>query len=181
MYPYPNPVPPAESTQAFGGRDREQIEMGAQSGAHFQLAMRDSPPSPIAGRTPVKPRLILLFTSDRRFGQLVREALFETRTIVLLARTVADVLQIVCQRGPELDCVLMDFDGGCRGMTLINAVRTCYQQLSILVTTSKDAEHASAVAYANGARVCLNKPLHAAKLANAIADLNATHHQLVAA
>jgi hypothetical protein len=34
---------------------------------------------------------------------------------------------------------------------------------------------------AGGARGCLNKPVHAARLANAIADLNAPHHQPVAA
>jgi DNA-binding NarL/FixJ family response regulator len=66
-------------------------------------------------------------------------------------------------------------------MTLLSALHTCHRQLPILVTTSDDAEHATAVAYANGARICLNKPLPATKLADAIADLNATHHELVAA
>ena len=129
----------------------------------------------------MKPRLVLLFTRDRAFDQLVSEALFGTGAIVLIARSVADALQIVCQRGRELDCALMDFDGGCRGMTLLSAVHTCHQQLPILVTTSEDAEHATAVAYANGAQACLNKPRSGALLANAIADINATHHQLVAA
>jgi hypothetical protein len=32
-----------------------------------------------------------------------------------------------------------------------------------------------------GARVCLNKPVRAARLANTIPDLNAPHHQPVAA
>jgi DNA-binding response OmpR family regulator len=129
----------------------------------------------------MRPRTILLFTRDRTFAQLAREAFVGTRTILLMARSVADALQIVCQRGRELDFALMDFDGGCRGMTLLSAVHACYQQLPILVTTSEDAEHASALAYANGARACFNKPLHAAKLANAIAGLNGTNHQLVAA
>jgi DNA-binding response OmpR family regulator len=129
----------------------------------------------------MKPRIILLFTRDRTFAQLAREALVGTRAILLMARSVADALQIVCQRGRELDFALMDFDGGCHGMTLLSAVHTCHQQLPILVTTSEDAEHASVVAYANGARACLNKPLYAAKLAHAIADLNGTNHQLVAA
>src|ERR1700736_4108083 len=128
----------------------------------------------------MKPQ-ILLYTRDPNFGGLLVEALSGTGAVVLIARTVADALQIVCQRGRELDFALMDFDGGCRGMTLLSAVHTCYQQLPILVTTSEDAEHASALAYANGARACFNKPLHAAKLANAIAGLNGTNHQLVAA
>src|ERR1700682_5731963 len=128
----------------------------------------------------MKPQ-VLLYTRDPNFGGLLLEALSGTGAVVLIARTVADALQIVCQRGRNLDFALMDFDGGCRGMTLLSAVHTCYEKMPILVTTSEDAEHATAVAYANGARGCLNKPLHAATLTDAIADLNAAHHQLVAA
>jgi DNA-binding response OmpR family regulator len=129
----------------------------------------------------MKPQVVLLYTRDHSFDGLLGEALAGTGALVLVARTVGDALQIVCRQGRELDFALMDFDGGCHGMTLLRAVHTCYEQLPILVTTSKDADHATAVAYANGARGCFNKPLHAAMLADAIADLNAAHHQLVAA
>src|SRR5207248_3820895 len=121
----------------------------------------------------MKPRLVLLFTRDRAFDRLVSEALLAAGAIVLIARSVADALQIVCQRGRELDFAVMDFDGGCRGMTLLSAVHTCHQQLPILVTTSEDAEHLNVVAHANRARVCLNKPIPAATFANAISDLSA--------
>ena len=129
----------------------------------------------------MKPKLILLFTRDSNFAQSVSEALFGTRAVVLMARSVADALQIVCQRGRELAFALLDFDDGCRGMTLLSAVHGCYERLPILVTTSEDTEHATAVAYANGARACLNKPFHAAMLANAITDLQQAHVPLVAA
>jgi CheY-like chemotaxis protein len=125
--------------------------------------------------------LILLFTRDGEFAQSVREALFETGAIVLIARDVRDGLQIVCQRGRELDSALMDFDDGCRGMTLLSAVHTCYERLPIVVTTSEDAEPASSLAYANGARTCLRKPLSTAGFAKAIADVTAPHNQPVAA
>src|ERR1700682_1549821 len=128
----------------------------------------------------MKPQ-VLLYTRDPNFGGLLLEALSGTGAVVLIARTVADALQIVCQRGRNLHFALMDFDGGCRGMTLLSAVHTCYEHLPILVTTSEDAEHATVVAYANGARACLNKPLPVARLANAIADLKATHNQPIAA
>jgi DNA-binding NtrC family response regulator len=129
----------------------------------------------------MKSPLILLFTRDRNFDQLVHEALFGTKAIVLIARSVADALQIVCQRGRELDCALMDFDDGCRGMTLLSAVHTCYERLPIVVTTSEDAEDASFLAYTNGARTCLEKPLSAEGFAKAIADVTAPRHQPVAA
>ena len=145
--------------------------MGAHSGAHFQLTPRNL----------MKPSVILLFTRDRSFDQLVSEALLGTSAIVLIARSVADAVEIVYQRGRELNFALLDFDDGCRGMTLLSAVHTCYQHLPILVTTWKDADHVHAVAYANGARVCFNKPVPAAHLANAITDLQQTRAQLAAA
>jgi CheY-like chemotaxis protein len=111
---------------------------------------------------------------------LVGEALSGTGAIVIVARSVAEALHIVCRRGRDLVFALMDFDGGCRGLTLLSAIHGCFEQLPILVTTSKDAEHVTAVAYANGARACLTKPTHSARLASVIAELTAPNRQLVA-
>jgi DNA-binding NtrC family response regulator len=119
----------------------------------------------------MKSPLILLFTRDGGFAQSVRDALFETDATVLIARDVRDGLQIVWHRGRELDSALMDFDDGCRGRTLLSAVHHCYERLPIVVTTSEKAEHACFLAYANGARTCLKKPLSAANFAKAIADV----------
>jgi CheY-like chemotaxis protein len=119
----------------------------------------------------MKPKVVLLYTRDGGFDGLLGEALSGTGVVVLVARTVADALQIVCRRGRELAFALMDFDGGCRGMTVLSAIHTCFEQLPIVVTTSKDAEHVTAVAYANGARACLNKPFRSAGLVNAIAKV----------
>jgi len=119
----------------------------------------------------MKSPLILLFTRDGEFAQSVREAVSGMDAIVLIAREIRDGLQIVCQRGRELDFALMDFDDGCRGMTLLSAVHTCYERLPIVVMASEEAEHASFLAYANGARTCLKKPLSAAGFAKAIADV----------
>ena len=129
----------------------------------------------------MKPRIVLLYTCDQNVDRVLTEALYETGTIILIARSVADALQIVCRQGSELDFAILDFNDGCRGMTLLSAVHTCHPQLPILVTTSEDAEHATAVAYANGARACLNKPIPPARIADAISELSRPHQQLVAA
>src|SRR6266576_4990627 len=119
----------------------------------------------------MKSPLILLFTRDGDFAQSIRDALFGIGATVLIARDVRDGLQIVCQCGRELDSAWMDFDDGCRGRTLLSAVHNCYERLPIVVTTSEKAEHASFLAYANGARTCLKKTLSAASFAKAIADV----------
>jgi len=58
----------------------------------------------------MKEPLILPCTRDGDFAQSVREAVSETGATVLVARDVRDGLQIVWQRGCELDFALMDFD-----------------------------------------------------------------------
>jgi DNA-binding NtrC family response regulator len=121
-------------------------------------------------RITMKRRLVLLYARDRNFDRVLTEALGGTGAVVLIARSVGDALQIVCRRGRELDFVILDFNDGCRGMTLLSAIHTCWDKLPTLVVASQDLEHTNAVAYANGARVCLNKPLPASMLANAICE-----------
>ena len=127
------------------------------------------------------PPLILLFTRDRAFHEVVAEALLGRSAIVLIARTVADALRLVCQRGAELDLVVMDFDDGCRGMTLLSAVHTCYEQLPVLITAARDEAHVQQVAYAHGARACLEKPFATETLSNVIASLRDSPERLMAA
>jgi CheY-like chemotaxis protein len=129
----------------------------------------------------MKPQVVLLYSNDGTFDRVVGEALSGSNAIVLIARTVTDALQIVCQRGRELAFALMDFDSGARGMTLVSAIHTCFENLPILVTTAKGGEHVAAVAYANGARACLSKPLPSARLANTIAGFMAPDQQPAAA
>jgi DNA-binding response OmpR family regulator len=129
----------------------------------------------------MKRRLLLLYTRDPKFDRVLTEALWGTDAVVLIARSVGDALEVVSSRGRELDVAILDFNDGCRGMTLLSAVHTCCEKLPTLVVTSKDSEHASAVAYANGARVWLNKPLPAALLANAISEVMAPDQPLIAA
>jgi CheY-like chemotaxis protein len=124
-------------------------------------------------------RLALLYTRDDDFKTVVRQALWDTGTVLLIARTAEEVLQIVCRRKRELDVAVMAFDGDCRGMTLLSAIHGCCKQLPTLVVV--DSEQARALAYANGARFCLSKPISPVQLANAIADLEPAAPQLAVA
>jgi DNA-binding response OmpR family regulator len=129
----------------------------------------------------MKARLALLYTCDADIESVVRRALFGTDTMLLLARTVGDALEIVCRRGRELDLAIMTFSEDCHGMTLLSAIHGCYEQLPTIVVVKKDSEHASALAYVNGARICLSKPVSFLELSNAIADLQPAARHLTAA
>ena len=152
---------------------KDKMNEMAQGGVHiFALAV---------GGLIMKRRQALLFTSDTEFESLVRQAFLGTDTIFLVARTVSDALRIACQRGRELDLAIMTFGEDCHGMTLLSAIHGCYEQLPTLVVVDKDSGHASALAYANGACVCLSKPVSPVELTNAIAALQPTAHQLAVA
>jgi len=129
----------------------------------------------------MKARWALLYTCDADVESVVRRALFGTDTTLLLARTVGDALEIVCRRGRELDLAIMTFSEDCHGMTLLSAIHGCYEQLPTIVVVEKDSEHASALAYVNGARICLSKPVSLVELSNAIADLQPAARHLTAA
>src|SRR5438876_5836925 len=130
---------------------------------------------------PMKAGAALLYTCDADVESVVRRALFGTDTTLLLARAVGDALEIVCRRGRELDLAIMTFSEDCHGMTLLSAIHGCYDQLPTLVVVDKHSEHASALAYANGSRSCLSKPVSSVELANAIADLQPAERQLAVA
>ena len=130
---------------------------------------------------PMKAGAALLYTCDADVESVVRRALFGTDTTLLLARTVGDALEIVCRRGRELDLAIMTFSEDCHGMTLLSAIHGCYEQLPTIVVVEKDSEHASALAYVNGARICLSKPVSLVELSNAIADLQPATRHLTAA
>jgi DNA-binding NtrC family response regulator len=129
----------------------------------------------------MKARRALLYTCDADVESVVRRAVFGTDTTLLLARTVGDALEIVCRRGRELDLAIMTFSEDCHGMTLLSAIHGCYEQLPTIVVVEKDSEHASALAYVNGARICLSKPVSLLELSNAIADLQPAARHLTAA
>gem|GEM_PF-1204600 len=124
-------------------------------------------------------RVVFLYTSDDGFKTVVRQALWDTGTILLIARTAEEALQIVCRRKAELDVAIMAFNEDCRGITLLNAIHGCCEQLPTLVVV--DSEQTKALACANGARFCLRKPVSPGELANAIADLESAAPQLAVA
>ncbi|HEV3410381.1 MAG TPA: response regulator [Chthoniobacterales bacterium] len=126
----------------------------------------------------MNPSLVLLFTRDPVIDRQFAELLSGTGAGVITARDVAGVIQILHQHGRELDLAVLDFDHGTRGMTLLSAIHSWRGELPMIVLTASDSEHASAIAYAHGARACLQKPIATGKL-RAVLSLPGT--QLAAA
>jgi CheY-like chemotaxis protein len=119
----------------------------------------------------MKPRLVLLYTRDRNFDRVLKEALLGTRAVVLITRSLDAMRKIVFYRGEELDLAILDFNQGFRGMTVLNALNGCDDKLPTLAASSESEDHAGAIDFAKRVRVCLSKPFSSALLAKAIASL----------
>jgi DNA-binding NtrC family response regulator len=128
--------------------------------------------------TKMNMRLVVLLTHDPSFEKLLAEALRKSGLSVFVTRSVDDALQIVCRRSENLEFAVIDFDDGCHGMTLLRAINACHRELPIIVVTSSDLVHAAALAYINGAAVCLAKPITAAEVELVLSKLRQPKLQL---
>jgi CheY-like chemotaxis protein len=131
--------------------------------------------------TKINMRLVLLLTRDSNFQTLLAEALLKGGVSVLVTRSVDEALQLVCAQPGDLEFVLIDFDDGCHGMTLLRAINACRRELPIVVVTSSDLDNAAALAYVNGAAVCLAKPITASEVELVLSKLRQPKLQLTAA
>ena len=112
----------------------------------------------------MKSDLVLLLTRDIELEEEAATAAKSSFARLLLARTVGEALQIVCERSRELDLVIIDFDNATRGMALLSALGTSCADLPMVVLTSPNRDHAAVLAYADGSACYLTKPINADEL-----------------
>jgi DNA-binding response OmpR family regulator len=131
--------------------------------------------------TMMKSDLVLLLTRDIELEQQWAMAAAASSARLIVARTVGVALEIIYQRGRELDLVVIDFDNGTRGMALLSALSTSRADLPIVALTSTDGDHSTEIAYTDGAACCLTKPINAAELEMVIRVLGRSRLQADAA
>jgi CheY-like chemotaxis protein len=107
---------------------------------------------------------VLLLTRDIELEQKSAIAAAATDTRLIVARTVGVALEIIYQRGRDLDLVVIDFDNGTRGTALLSALSTPRADLPIVALTSTAQDHSTALANADGSACCLSQPINAAEL-----------------
>jgi CheY-like chemotaxis protein len=128
----------------------------------------------------MKTRLMLLITNDDGLEDLAAKALSEIGGVSHLTSDPSDALEAVCGT-PDLDAVLIDIDQGPHLITLLNAIKTCRQDLHAIAITRDNDKHLKALAYANGAVACFPKPISAVRLAAALCKLQRLSPGLIAA
>jgi DNA-binding NtrC family response regulator len=118
----------------------------------------------------MKTPIMLLLTNDNDLEESVADALSEICALSHLTRNADDALEIICG-GDDLDIVIVDFEHGPQGMTLLRAIRMLRENVPVIVITRDDEEHVQALAYGDGATACLSKQAVATQLTNTIRQL----------
>lgn len=116
----------------------------------------------------MKTTIITLLTNDDGLEECVAQVLLETGGLRQLARSASDVIDLVCATGQDLDLAVIDCEHGPHGLTLVGAIHSRREAFPVIVLTGPGDEYIEALAYANGATVCLSKPVSATQLAEAI-------------
>jgi len=118
----------------------------------------------------MKTPVMLLLTNDNQLEEAVAGALLELDGVSHLTSDADDALETICGV-PDLDVVIIDFEHGPHGMTLLGAISTLRKDLPVIVITHDDEKHVEALAYATGATACFSKQVLATQLASAIREL----------
>jgi DNA-binding NtrC family response regulator len=128
----------------------------------------------------MKTLVTLVLTDDSELEELIADALSEIGAISHLTRDAGDAMDIICGVD-DLDLAIIDFEHGPHGMTLLNAIGTLREDLSVIVITRDDEQHVEALAYANGATACFSKQAVATQLEKTIHRLcNSAREPLLA-
>ena len=107
--------------------------------------------------------VVLLRARDLEVKRQAAIAAAASGVSLTVAQTVGEALQTVCARRRELDLVVIDFDQGTRGMTVLSALSMVSADLPILALISTDGDHSSVVTCGNKAAFCLTKPINSAE------------------
>jgi len=129
----------------------------------------------------MKTPVIALLTNDESLEECVAQVLLETGGSSHLAQSASDLLDLIGATGQDLDLALIDCEHAPHGLTLVRAINSRREAYPVIVLTGPDEKYIEALAYANGAAVCLSKPVSATQLAAAMKQCRRARPQLAIA
>lgn len=126
----------------------------------------------------MKRPVMVLLTNDHNLEECVAQVLLRTRGFSHHAQSTNDVLDLVCTIDQSLDLAVIDCEHGPHGLTLVGAISTRRRGFPVIVITGPGEQDIEALAYANGAAVCLSKPVSATQLAEAMKQCHCSQPNL---
>jgi DNA-binding NtrC family response regulator len=133
-----------------------------------QLLRSGNPFVPKTGS--MKTPIMLLLTNDNELEASVADALSEIGGMSHLTRDADNALDIICA-ADDVNLVIIDFEHGPHGLTLLRAISALREDMPVIVITRDNEQHVEALAYANGATTCLSKQAVVTRLPDTILQL----------
>jgi len=126
----------------------------------------------------MKTPVIILLTNDQSIEECLAQVLLEMGGLSHLALSASDVLDLICGTGHDFELAVIDCEHGPHGLTLVGAISRLPQTIPTIVLTGPDQKYIEALAYANGATICLSKPISTTELSDAMKHCRQSKPQL---
>jgi DNA-binding NtrC family response regulator len=126
----------------------------------------------------MKTPVTVLLTNDPQMEECLAQVLLKTGGLSHLAHSPSDLLDLVCTIGQDLDLAVIDCEHGPHGLTLVGVINSRREAFPMIVLTGPGEKHIEALACANGAALCLPKPVSAMQLAQAMKQCRRSQLQL---
>ena len=126
----------------------------------------------------MKTPVVTLLTNDQSVEECVAQVVLETGSLSQLAHSASEVMDLIGTTSQDLDLAVIDCEHGPHGLTLVGAIRRRREAFPVIVLTGPGEKYIEALAYANGATVCLPKPVSATQLAEAMNQCRRSQPQL---
>jgi CheY-like chemotaxis protein len=126
----------------------------------------------------MKRPIMTLLTNDQSVEECATKVFLEMGGLSQVALSASDVLGLICGTGQDMDLAVIDCEHGPYGLTLVGAISRRPEAIPVIVITGPGEEYIEALAYANGATVCLSKPVSAPQLAEAMKQCLRSQPQL---
>lgn len=126
----------------------------------------------------MKTPVISLLTNDQSVEECVAQVLWEIGGLSHLARSASEALDLIDTIGQDLDLAVIDCEHRPHGLTLVGAIKRRCEAVPVIVLTGAGEKHIKSLAYANGATVCLSKPVLATQFAEAMKQCRRSQPEL---
>lgn len=112
----------------------------------------------------MKPRVILLISSDPAVERAVENAVFHQRHGLRIAHTVREAMTILTDDLDDLDLTLLDMGKDMHTALLLAVMESRCREVPVVVLTNHEANYMRPIVLARGAAECLGKPVEAQAL-----------------
>ncbi|MEP6670573.1 MAG: hypothetical protein ABJF10_15540 [Chthoniobacter sp.] len=119
----------------------------------------------------MKPKVIVLFSTDLSVQETVTDAVVETRHGLRIGATPEETLKILLGDRSDVDLYIVDLDEDSHGVSLLAALSFLATSVPIVLLTGFEPNYCSRLTLVSGAKACVGKPIAKEQIVAVIKNL----------